>query len=159
MDKLLELLESNARLTDKELAVMLGVTEKEVAHAIKTYEKEGVIKGYHAIYNYENISTDHVTALIEIKVHPKYGLGFDEIAERISAFEEVESLYLMSGAYDLAVTIVGKTFQEIAMFVAKRLSPLESVDSTATHFILKKFKESGVDISDSIKDDRGTISL
>ena len=159
MDRLLYLLENNPRLTNAELAVMLGVTEEEVEQQIKLYEDTGIIKGYRAIIDKDKAQAQTVTALIEIKVQPKFGHGFDNIAERISKLDEVESIYLMSGGYDLCCLVSDKSFQEVAMFVAKRLSPLEDVVSTTTHFILKKYKEKGVFFTSAPKDDRGTISL
>ena len=137
---------------------MLGKSEAEVEAQIKELENSGIIKGYRAIINKEK--TDQtVTALIEIKVHPKFDRGFEEIAELISGFSEVESVYLMSGGYDLCCLVNNKTFQEVALFVAKRLSPLEDVLSTKTNFILKRYKEQDIILFDSQKDDRRTISL
>ncbi|MBQ9229502.1 MAG: Lrp/AsnC family transcriptional regulator [Eubacterium sp.] len=159
MDRLLYLLENNPRLSNAELAVLLGVTEEEVAEQIKLYEDTGIIKGYRAIIDKDKALAQTVTALIEIKVQPKFGHGFDNIAERIARLDEVESIYLMSGGYDLCVLVNDKSFQEVAMFVAKRLSPLEDVVSTTTHFILKRYKEQGVPFITAEKDDRGTISL
>ena len=159
MDRLLFLLENNPRLSNAELAVMLGVSEAEVAEQIKLYEETGVIKGYKALIDKDKTSAQTVTALIEIKVHPKFGHGFDEIARRISKQDEVESVYLMSGGYDLCCLVSDKSFHEVAMFVAKRLSPLEDVLSTTTHFILKKYKEQGIFFTQKPEDDRGTISL
>ncbi|MCR5208549.1 MAG: Lrp/AsnC family transcriptional regulator [Eubacterium sp.] len=159
MDRLLYLLENNPRLSDSELAVMLGVSEDDVKEQIKLYEDTGIIKGYKAIIDKEKAQAQTVTALIEIKVQPKFGHGFDNIAERISQLDEVESIYLMSGGYDLCCIVSDKSFQEVAMFVAKRLSPLEDVMSTTTHFILKKYKEQGILFTPKQKDDRGTISL
>lgn len=159
MDKLLKLLNEDARYTNSQLAVMLGITEEEVVAKIKEYEKEGVIKGYKAVVNWEKVDTDRLTALIELKVSPKKNFGFDEIAETIMRFDEVESVYLMSGAYDLAVTVTGKSFQDIAMFVAKRLSPLESVLSTATHFILSRYKQDGISFRNDKVDDRRNMLL
>jgi len=158
MEKILNLIEKNPRLTNSEIAVMLGRTEDEIKNQINELETSGVIKGYRAIINKDK--TDQtVTALIEIKVHPKYDHGFEEIAERISNFHEVESVYLMSGGYDLCCLVNNKTFQEVAMFVAKRLSTLEDVISTKTNFILKRYKEQDVILFDTQKDDRRTISL
>ncbi len=159
MDKLFKLLENNARLSNKELAVMLGETEEAVAERISRYENEGIIRGYKSVINWDKVDNEHVTALIEIKVTPKRGHGFEEIAQRITQLDEVESLYLMSGAYDFAVMITGKTFQDVAMFVAKRLSPLDSVLSTATHFILRRYKDMGIELSPVSGDDRGIVSL
>lgn len=159
MDKLLMLIEKNPRLSNKEMAVMLNMTEEDVEAKIKVYEDTGVIKGYRAMIDKEKAQAETVSALIEIKVHPKFEHGFDEIANRISQFEEVESVYLMSGGYDLCCMVTDKSFHEVAMFVANSLSPLDSVLSTATHFILKKYKEQGVFFSEKPKDDRGNISL
>ena len=159
MDRLLDLIEKNPRLTNAELAVMLGTTEKQVKEQIKTLEESGIIKGYRAIIDKDKAAMQNVTALIEIKVHPKFAHGFEEIAERISQFDEVESVYLMSGGYDLCALVNNKSFQEVAMFVARRLSTLEDVLSTATHFILKRYKEQDIIMFDKPKDDRGNISL
>lgn len=159
MDRLLYLLEQNPRLSNAELAVLLGVTEEEVAEQIQLYEDTGIIQGYRAIIDKDKALAQTVTALIEIKVQPKFGHGFDNIAERIAHLDEVESIYLMSGGYDLCCLVSDKSFQEVAMFVAKRLSPLEDVVSTTTHFILKRYKEQGVLFMPPQKDDRGTISL
>ncbi len=159
MDKLLILLEKNPRLSNKEIAVMLGISEEDVEEKIRLYEQTGIIKGYRAIIDKNKAFAETVTALIEIKVHPKFGHGFDEIANKIAQLEEVESIYLMSGGFDLCCMVSDKSFQEVAMFVANRLSPLDGVMSTATHFILKKYKEQGVLFTEKKKDDRGTISL
>lgn len=159
MDRLLYLIQNNPKLTNKELAVMLNISEADVAEKIKLYEDTGVIKGYRAVIDKEKAHDETVTALIEIKVQPKFGHGFDDIANRISQLEEVESIFLMSGGYDLCCLVTDKSFQEVSMFVAKRLSPLEDVVSTSTHFILKKYKEQGVLFTDEKTDDRGNISL
>lgn len=159
MDKLLKLIEKDARLSNKELGVALGITEDEVAKKLQKFEDDGVIKGYTTVFDKEKLEDERVTAFIEIKVQPKLGLGFDDIATRIAQLDEVESLYLMSGGFDLAVIITGKTFQEVAMFVAKRLSPLDSVVSTSTHFMLKRYKDSGLMVDSPKIDDRGKIVL
>ena len=159
MKKLVNLLEKDPQLTNAELATMLGISEAEVDAQIKELKKKGVIRGHKLIVNRELLGESSITALIEIKVTPKSKLGFDAIAQQIAEFDEVKSLYLMSGGFDLAVTVTGETFQDVAMFVAKRLSPLESVVSTATHFILRPYKELGVKINDSDTDDRGIVSL
>ncbi len=159
MDRLLYLLETNPRLSDAELAVMLGVSEEEVKEQIELYEKTGIIKGYRAIIDKDKAQAHKVTALIEVKVQPRFGHGFENIADRIAQLDEVESIYLMSGGYDLCCMVSDKSFEEVAMFVAKRLSPLEDVVSTTTHFILKKYKEQGVFFTSKPADDRGTISL
>ena len=158
-EKLLSLIEENARLTNKEISVMLGLSEQDVENEIKSLEDNGVIKGYKAIVDIEKTNSETVSALIEIKIQPKYGHGFNDVAERISKLDEVESVFLMSGAFDLAVMVTDRSFHEVAMFVAERLSPLEGVVSTATHFILKKYKEKGVFFNAEQKYDRGTISL
>ena len=126
MDKLLNLIEKNPRLSNKEIAVMLGTDEKEVEEKIRLYEDTGVIKGYCAMIDKDKAQAQTVTALIEIKVHPKFEHGFDEVAQQISSLEEVESVYLMSGGFDLCCMVTDKSFQEVALFVASRLAPMES---------------------------------
>lgn len=155
MDKLLKLLDTNARLTNAQLAVMVGCTEDEVAAHIAEWEKNGVIRAYKAVIDWERTDRAYVTALIELRVTPKRDLGFEGIAETVMRFEEVENVYLMSGGYDLAVTVSGRTFKDVAMFVAKRLSTLESVLSTATHFVLRRYKDDGVIFLGEEKDERG----
>ena len=144
MEQILELLQDDAQLTPSRLAVMLGESEEAVAKAIAQYEREGVIRGYHALVNWERTETQKASALIELRITPKKDTGFDEIAGRIMNFPEVESVYLMSGGYDLAVTVTGRTMQDVAMFVQKRLATLDGVLSTATHFVLTKYKDGGV---------------
>ncbi|HOB36491.1 MAG TPA: Lrp/AsnC family transcriptional regulator [Candidatus Avimonas sp.] len=157
MDKLLELLDRNARLTDEQLAIMLGRSEQEVSERIAGWERDGIIRGYKAVIDWERTDRAYVTALIELRVTPKRNLGFDAIAETIMRFDEVESVYLMSGGYDLAVIVSGRTFKDIAMFVAKRLSTLDSVISTSTHFVLQRYKDSGIILRDEEKDERGVL--
>ncbi len=158
MDQLLSLLSENARLSNAQLAAMLNVTEAEVADRIARYEKNGVIRGYKALVNWEKVDKNKASALIELRVTPKRDRGFDEIAGRVMQFEEVESVYLMSGGYDLAVMVHGKSMQEIAMFVMRRLSTLDSVLSTATHFILTRYKDGGVVLNSSeVQDERGSV--
>lgn len=159
MDKLLDIIEKNPRLTNEEIAVMLSTTEDDIKNKIRLYEESGVIKGYRALIDKEKANAQKVTALIEIKVQPKFGHGFDEVADRISQLDEVESVYLISGGYDLCCIVEDRSFEEVAMFVVKRLSPLEDVVSTATNFILKKYKQQGVLFTNKQKDDRGNISL
>lgn len=159
MDKLLDLLSQDARISNEEMSVMLGMSEDEIKEKIALYEDTGVIKGYKAIIDKNKANISATSAIIEIKVQPKFIHGFDELAEKISNFEEVESIYLMSGGFDFAITVTDKSFEEVAMFVANRLAPLDGVISTATHFILKKYKEQGVQFIENNKDDRGTISL
>ncbi len=142
MNKLLELLENDSTLTHAQLAAMTGMTEEEVSALVAQYEKDHVILGYKTIVDWERTHREAVTALIEVSVTPQRGEGFDRIAQRIYQYDEVESLYLMSGgAYDLTVTISGRTLKEVAHFVGEKLAPIEGVTGTATHFILKKYKE------------------
>lgn len=158
MDRLLTLLDENARLSTAQLAAMLNKTEEEVAGAIAEYEKAGVIRGYKALINWEKVDENKASALIELRVSPKRDRGFDEIAGRIMQFEEVESVYLMSGGYDLAVKVHGRSMQEIAMFVMRRLSTLDSVLSTATHFILTRYKDGGVILNqEEERDERRSV--
>lgn len=141
--RLLELLEENDRLTPLELATMLGSTEQEIIDQIKHFESAGVILKYRAVIDWEKFGEEVVTALIEVKVAPQREVGFDAVAERIYRFPEVSSVYLISGDYDLTVIVEGKTMREVAYFVAQRLATIEHVQSTATHFILKKYKQDG----------------
>ena len=160
MDKILSILMENPRLTDAQIAAMAGLSEEEVGEKIAAYEKSGVIVGYKTVVNWEKLEqSEKVTAIIELKVTPKRDTGFETIAEEIMAFDEVESVSLMSGGYDFSVCVTGKTFQEIAMFVAKRLAPIDSVVSTTTTFILKKYKEDGIVLSAGYEDERGADFL
>ena len=154
MDKLLKLLDSNARLTTEQLAVMLGRTEQEVADQMAELERSGAIRAYKALIDWDRTDREYVTAIIELRVTPKRDTGFDSIAQAIMRLEEVESVYLMSGGYDLSVVVTGRTFQEVAMFVAKRLSSMDAVLSTATHFVLRRYKVQGVMFLDEPKDER-----
>ena len=146
MDKLIQLLDSNARLNDAQLAVMLDRTEEEVKAQIASLEREGVIRGFKAVIDWEKTDRDTLTALIELRVTPQPDRGFEEIAEQISLFDEVESVYLMSGAFDLTVIIEGRTMKEVALFVGQKLAVLDSVISTSTHFVLKKYKDHGLSL-------------
>ena len=139
--KLLRLLEEDCTLNRAQLAAMTGMTEEEVQAAIKKYEEEQVILGYKAIVDWDSTDREAVTALIEVNVTPQREEGFDRVAERIYQYDEVESVYLMSGAFDLTVIISGRSLKEVAQFVGERLSTLEDVTGTATHFILHKYKE------------------
>ncbi|MEG0825795.1 MAG: Lrp/AsnC family transcriptional regulator, partial [Oscillospiraceae bacterium] len=141
MDKLLQLLEDDCTLTRQQLAAAADMTVEAVDAAIEGYEKDKVVLGYKAIVDWDRTQREAVTALIEVKVTPQRGEGFDRVAERIYQYDEVESVYLMSGAFDLTVIISGRTLKEVASFVGQRLAPLEDVTGTATHFILKKYKE------------------
>lgn len=158
IEKLLKLLQEDATLTAQQLSVMVDLSEEEVASAVHRLEKDGVIKGYRALINWERTEAHRASALIELRVTPKKDSGFDELAARVKAFPEVESVYLMSGGYDLAVVVTASTMSEIAMFVSKRLAPIDGVLSTATHFILTKYKEGSVDFTseDEEIDERGS---
>ena len=157
--KLLKLLSKNARYKNEDLAAMTGRTEQEIQKEIAQMENEGLIRGYKAVIDWERMDSAYVSAIIELKVTPKAGLGFEEVARRIMKYPEVESVYLMSGGYDLSVIVKGKTFQEVALFVAKELSTIDSVISTSTHFVLRRYKEMEVELVGSGSDDRGTVSL
>lgn len=141
MSNLLELLEKDCTQTPAQLAAQAGMSQEEVKAEIARLEDEGVILGYQAIVDWDRTRREAVTALIEVKVTPQSINGFDRIAERIYQYEEVESMYLMSGSFDLTVIISGRTLREVALFVGERLAPIEGVTGTATHFILKKYKE------------------
>lgn len=159
MDKLLRLLEQDGRLTLEQLAIMLNCTPQEVAAQLDELTRSGVIMGYQAMINWEKTDHDYVTSMIELKVTPKRDFGFDEIAEAIAQLPEVDSVFLMSGGYDLSITVHGKTFKDVALFVAKRLSTMDSVLSTGTHFVLKKYKDRGILFERSVQDERELGSL
>ena len=141
---ILAILERNAKCTASEIALRLGLSEGQVREEIERMEKEQIICGYNTLINWERTDSEFLTALIEVKVTPSRGQGFNKIAERIYRFDEVKAVYLMSGGYDLTVIIEGKSIKDISHFVSDKLSPLESVLSTATHFVLKKYKDHGV---------------
>ncbi len=153
MNKLLEVLNKNSRLTPLQLATMLGSTESEIIDQIEYLENKGIIKGYHTLINWDKIPDAMTSAIIEIKVSPKKDTGFEEIAKNISAFEEVDSVYLMAGVFDLAIVVKGKDIKDIATFVSRKLSTLDSVISTSTHFIMSKFKEDGAILIDDEDND------
>lgn len=155
MEMLLKLLSEDARLSLEQLASLTGTTEQEVADKMDEYRREGIIAGYEAVIDWERAGIDRVLSLIEVRISPKRDFGFDDFADTIARFPEVETVYLMSGGFDLAIMIHGKSFKDIAMFVSKRLSPMESVLSTATHFVLKTYKERGALFIDKIEDERG----
>ena len=157
-DQILKAIENNAKLTAKDLAAMLGVDEAAVATTIRELEADSVICGYPALINWDKTDNERVTALIEVKVTPQRGQGFDKIAERIYQYEEVEAVYLMSGGFDLTVVIRGKSMREVATFVSERLAPMEAVLSTATHFVLKKYKEHGIALVSEEKEERMLIT-
>ena len=159
MDRLLGLLSENGRLSTEELAAMLEVAPEVIEKQIADYEAEGIIKGYNALVNWEKADCHRATALIELKVTPKKESGFDDIAHRIMMLEEVESVYLMSGGFDLAIVVNGRSMQDVAMFVVRRLSTIEGVVSTATHFILNRYKDGGVIFDDMEKNDERRSNL
>jgi DNA-binding Lrp family transcriptional regulator len=158
MDELLKILQTNALESRANIARMLDVTPEEIDRRIADYEKRGVIRGYQAILNEDQLDLDSVTAVIEVKVAPQREGGFDNIAQRISRFPEVRSAYLMSGTYDLLLFVEGRTLREVAGFVSERLSPLEGVLSTSTHFMLKTYKRFGVLMQPETSDERLTVS-
>lgn len=153
-EKILSIIEKNSRIDLKDVAVLLGESEIDVANAVAELEKEKVICGYHTLINWDKTSKEKVTALIEVKVTPQRGLGFDSIAERLYKFEEVNAVYLMSGGFDFTVIIEGKTMKSVAQFVSAKLAPLEAVLSTSTHFVLKKYKDHGTVLDEEVKDER-----
>lgn len=157
-DELLSILEKNSRIDFNELSVLLGTTEEEVLKTIEELEKEGIISGYHTLINWEKTNIEKVTALIEVKVTLQRGKGFDNIAERIYNYPEVKAVYLISGGYDLLVILEEKTLKEIASFVSSKLSNLDGVLSTATHFILKKYKDHGTILNKKSTDEREIIT-
>ncbi len=156
MKELLSTLENNCRLTDAQLATLLAKDEGDVHAMIEKYEKERVILGYKAIIDWDKTDKECVNALIEVKITPQRDRGFDRVAEKIYKYPEVESLYLMSsGGFDLCVLLEGKTMKEVAYFVAMKLAPIEDVVSTATHFVLRKYKDKGVIYGAEPIDERG----
>ncbi|NLY43672.1 MAG: Lrp/AsnC family transcriptional regulator [Clostridiaceae bacterium] len=159
MEQILEILEKDSRITPEQIAIMLNKDVEEVKEAIKKLEDEKIILGYNTLINWEKTDKEFVTAFIEVKVTPQRGEGFDKVAERIYKYPEVKAVYLMSGGFDLAVIIERKTIKDVALFVAEKLAPMESVLSTATHFVLKKYKDEGVIFEDKEKDDRQVITL
>mgnify|MGYP003585213328 FL=1 len=154
MDELLNILKTNARTSDADIAKMIRTTPAEVAARIAAYEKAGTIRGYRALVNEDHLKEDRVTAVIEVKVQPEKEGGFDRIAKRISAFDEVVNMYLMSGKYDLLLFVTGRNLREVAAFVSERLATLDGVLSTGTHFMLKTYKLDGVLMDVDKTDDR-----
>lgn len=157
-EEILEVLEKNSRISIEDLAVMLGEPVEAIAKEMQAMEEEKVIAGYHTMINWDKTNDERVTALIEVKVVPQRDEGFDKIAKRIYEFEEVSSVYLMSGAFDLTVIVEGKTMKEVALFVRQRLAVLDPVTSTATHFVLKKYKDNGIFMEQEKKDERMIVS-
>lgn len=158
-EKILNYIEKNSRIELKELAVILGLDEVAVANELSAMEKEGIICGYHTLIDWDKVTQERINALIEVRVTPQRGRGFDEIAERIYKYPEVQSTYLISGGYDLLIAMEGKTLREISTFVSEKLSTLESVISTTTHFVLKKYKDSGIILNKQTEDERIMMTL
>lgn len=160
MDDILRILDKEQGVVDaKKIARMLGLPEDEINAKLKELEDDHIITGYKTIVNWDKTDREVVRALIDLRITPQRGEGFDKVAERIYKYPQVRALYLMSGAYDLSVVIEGKTMKEVALFVAQKLAPMESVVSTATHFVLKKYKEEGIIFEDDEKDSRQVITL
>ena len=156
MDKLLQLLSENSSLSTQQLSMMLDEPEEYIAAQIKEYENNGVIRGYQAVVDWDEVPDAGVVAMIELSVTPQQQKGFDDIAERILAYDEVEDVYLMAGAYDLLLTVKGSSIQEVSSFVAKHLAAMDGIISTATHFMLKRYKENGLSLLNK-KDGREMI--
>ena len=159
MKTLLELLENDSTLTVEQLAVMIGGDAQEIKELIRQYEKDGVIVGYKTLIDWDKTERTMVTALIELKVEPQIDRGFDYIAERICNFPEVESVFLMSGGFDIAVMIEGKSLKEVAFFVAEKLSTMDGITGTATHFVLRKYKDKNTIYHRKPVDERGNCAL
>ena len=157
--EILKLLEKNARLSTYDISKMLGQSEEEVIRVIGELEADKIICGYNAIINWDKVNDEKVDALIELKVTPQRGTGFDKIANRIAKFDEVDSVYLLSGGYDFMVEIKGRSMKEVSQFVFDKLATLDTVQSTATHFVLKKFKDHGISFEDKPKEKRSNIVL
>lgn len=157
-ERLLSIIENNSRIDVKELAVIMGAEEIDVINELAALESEGIICGYHTMIDWEKTSIEKVTALIEVRVTPQRGQGFDNIAERIYKYPEVNSVYLISGGYDLLVTLEGKSIKDVSSFVSDKLSTLDSVLSTATHFILKKYKDHGTILAKKYEDTREKVT-
>ncbi|HAG69861.1 MAG TPA: AsnC family transcriptional regulator [Lachnospiraceae bacterium] len=157
-EKILTFIEKNSRVDLKELAIILGMEEADVANELEAMEKEGIICGYHTLIDWDKVTTERVNALIEVRVTPQRGHGFDSIAERIYKYPEVEATYLISGGYDLLVSLEGKTLREVSTFVSEKLSTLDTVISTSTHFILKKYKDHGTILHERKDDERMIVT-
>ncbi|RLG58734.1 MAG: Lrp/AsnC family transcriptional regulator [Candidatus Hydrothermarchaeota archaeon] len=157
-EELLKILERDARISKSKIAEMLGVTEEEVKKKIKEFEEKGIIRKYKTVINWEKFGKEKVYALIDVKVTPQRDKGYDSVAERIMRFPEVKNLYLVSGLYDLSVLVQGDSMKEVASFVAEKLAPLEQVQSTTTHFLLKIYKEEGDILVEKEKNKRLAIT-
>lgn len=159
MDKILTLLEKDGRLTAEQIALMLKKETGDIKKAIAKYESDGVILGYQAMIDWDKTDREYASAVIELKVVPQRDRGFDQVAAKIYQYPEVKSMYLMSGSYDLQLIIEGKTLKEVATFVAEKLAPMDAVTSTATHFVLRKYKDKGVIFETPEKDERENCML
>ena len=157
-EKILTFIEKNSRIDLKELAVVLGVEEAAVMNELEAMEKENIICGYHTLINWDKAGVEKVSALIEVRVTPQRGMGFDKVAERIYNYPEVNSVYLISGGYDLLVSLEGKSLKEVSNFVSDKLATLDGVLSTATHFVLKKYKDHGTILTSKYEDERELIT-
>ncbi len=159
MKKLLSLIEKNARMSLEEIASALNIGTNEVSEKLDKLKKDGIICGYRTVIDWDKTEEERVAAIIELKVSPQKNTGFDEIAEQIVGFDEVESVYLMSGGYDLSLTLHAKSFKDIAYFVSERLAPIEGVLSTATHFILHRYKDNNISFGSGKTDGRSEFNL
>ena len=157
-EQILAIIEKNSRISVKELAVILGAEEIDVANELKAMEEEGIICGYHTMIDWEKTDIEKVTALIEVRITPQRGQGFDKLAERIYKYPEVNSVYLISGGYDLLVSLEGKSLKQVSSFVSDKLSTLDGVLSTATHFVLKKYKDHGTILTKKYEDTREKVT-
>lgn len=157
-EKILTFIEKNSRIDLKELAIMLGVDEITVAQELKNMEEEHIICGYHTLINWDKTGVEKVTAMIEVRVTPQRDMGFDKVAERIYNYPEVNAVFLISGGFDLMVTLEGRTLREVSQFVTDKLSTLDSVMSTKTNFILKKYKDHGTIMASAPKDERMLVT-
>ncbi len=157
--EILKMLENNSRIDLHDLAIMMGTDETRVYQEIEKMEKDGIICGYPTLINWDKTGEEKVTALIEVRVTPQRGQGFEKLAERITNYPEVRSVYLMSGAFDFAVFLEGKTLKEVSMFVTSKLSTLDAITSTSTHFVLKKYKDYGIIMLDKPKSSRMKVTL
>ena len=157
-EQILAIIEKNSRISVKELAVILGAEEIDVANELKALEEEGIICGYHTMIDWEKTDIEKVTALIEVRITPQRGQGFDKLAKRIYKYPEVNSVYLISGGYDLLVSLEGKSLKQVSSFVSDKLSTLDGVLSTATHFVLKKYKDHGTILGKKYEDTREMIT-
>lgn len=158
-EKILSYIETNSRIDMHDLAIMMGTDEATIMNELEEMEQAHIICGYHTLINWEKAGIEKVTAMIEVRVTPQRGMGFDKVAERIYNYPEVNSVYLISGGFDFMVTLEGKTLRGVSEFVSDKLSPLDSVLSTKTNFILKKYKDHGTIMAEQRKDERELVSL